>query len=265
MESSGQLNPYIVLTLGTTGMLVLTISIITFVYLYQRKLIKRKIAYQEIEALLQQEELKAAYALLEGQEMERQRIAEELHDNLGSILITLSMYAHTFQRASSSGGQEDLIERIVDLTARANDETRKLSHKLDTGALRHFGLKAALHHLVDAINKSGSIEVEAFIELNGEIANEVSLNIYRIVQELVNNTMKHAKASKINIDITQINKEYISFIYEDNGIGFAVEEKTHNGMGMRNINARAEKLNAIVTFGRKTKTGFTAVFEIPIT
>jgi len=75
------------LAVGASGMLTLAVGIILFVFFYQRKLLKRKVAYQEIEDLLNQQELKNAYALLEGQEQERKRVSKELHDNLGSLLV----------------------------------------------------------------------------------------------------------------------------------------------------------------------------------
>lgn len=264
MESAGQISSYLVLIVGSGGMLLLATTIITFVYLYQRKLIKRKIAYQEIENLLRRQELKSAYALLQGQDMERQRIAEDLHDNLGSILVTLSMYAHSFRRANTPEEQSDLLKKIIEISDKATDETRKISHQLDSGALRHFGLEAALKDLVQALNSSNAIAIEAHIDLQGEMSNETGMNLYRILQELINNTLRHARASKINIDLTQISKECISFIYEDNGIGFASTDKNRRGMGLRNIHARVEKLNGHVTFGEKSRTGFSAAFEIPL-
>lgn len=257
------LNNEIILILGSAGMLFLVASIITFIYLYQRKLIKRKIAYQEIENLLHQQELKSAYALLEGQDMERQRIAEEIHDNLGSIHVTLAMYAHSLSRASSEEEKNNLAEKISGIARQATEEARKISHRLDSASLKHFGLQAAINDLVRAVNDSGAVAVEANIELSSELSNESSLNLYRILQELVNNTLKHAHATKITIDISQISHDHISMIYEDNGIGFHPGERAHKGMGLRNIMARAEKLNAQINFGEQTGSGFSVAFEIP--
>src|SRR5687767_3616825 len=105
-----------VLFVGTSMMLLLASAVIGFIYLYQRKLIKRKLAYQEIENLLRHQELKSAYALLEGQDMERQRIAEEIHDSLGSILVTLSMYTEAFEKASTPEEKQNLASKISKMT-----------------------------------------------------------------------------------------------------------------------------------------------------
>ncbi len=262
MEDSREIGSYITLLFGTAGMLLLATSVITFVYVYQRKLIKRKIAYQEIENLLGKQELKSAYALLEGQEMERQRIAEELHDNLGSILVTLSLYVHSLKR-STPDERPALENKIIEMADQATSETRKISHKLDSRELRHFGFEASVRDLIQAVNASNAIAIESHIDIQDEISHETSFNLYRIIQELINNTLKHARASKITIDLTQLNKECISFIYEDNGVGFSVADD-HRGMGLRNIYARAEKIRAHYTFGEKSKSGFSAAFEIPL-
>lgn len=263
MENQGLTNQ-VILIIGSGGMLFLATGIITFIYLYQRKLIKRKIAYQEIENLLRKQELKSAYALLEGQDMERQRIAEELHDNLGSVLVTLSMYAHSIQRAGTDEEREDFMCKIIAISTQATEVTRRISQKLDSGAMRHFGFVVAVKDLVQAVNKTNGIQIETHIDLQSEIPNEIGLNLYRVLQELINNTMKHACASKINIDLSQVKTEYISLIYEDNGTGFAISEVRHRGMGLRNIQARVDKMNGQVTFGEKSKTGFSAAFEIPL-
>jgi two-component system, NarL family, sensor kinase len=265
MENSAEVQSYLILILGTFGMLALATGIVTFIYLYQRKLIKRKIAYQEIENLLRHQELKSAYALLEGQDMERQRIAEDLHDNLGSVLVTLSMYAHTLNRTTSQEEKQLLIEKISDISRQAHDQVRKISHQLDSGALRHFGLQSAIKDLADAVIHSGAVSVDANVDLQKEIPTEMSLNIYRILQELINNTLKHAKATKITIDLSQISPACISMIYEDNGIGFSMLDSQKKGMGLRNVTARAEKLNAQLSFGDEGASGFSVSLEIPLT
>lgn len=258
------MNNETVLIIGSLGMLLLSTAIIGFIYLYQRKLIKRKLAYQKIEDLLKHQELKSAYALLEGQDLERQRIAEEIHDNLGSAFVTLSMYADALGKSLASGERQRIEEKIGDIARQAIQEVRKISHRLDSGALHHFGLKAAVMDLVSAINESGTIAIELNLNLSGKLTNEISINLYRILQEFLNNTLKHAEASKIAIEISQITDKYISFVYEDDGIGFSMESIHGKGMGLRNIRARVEKLNGQISFEKKPTNGFSAVIEIPL-
>lgn len=244
-------------------MLFLTTVIVMFIYLFQRKLIKRKLAYQKIENLLNQQELKSAYSLLEGQDIERQRIAEEIHDNLGSILATLSMYAHAIQKQQSLEEKLKYEEKISEITQHAMQEVRKISHRLDAGALKHVGLKNAIQDLIGAVNKTSGIKAVASLELPGNLPAELSINLYRILQELLNNTLRHANATEISLEITTVNKT-LSFIYEDNGPGFSTDNLKQKGMGLRNMTARVEKLNGNISFERKPTNGFSTVLEIPL-
>ncbi|MEM6522450.1 MAG: histidine kinase [Bacteroidota bacterium] len=261
MES--EISYKLVFYLGTLGMLVLTSAIIIFVYLYQRKLLKKKIAFQKIEDLLKKQELESAYALMEGQDIERRRIAAELHDNIGSILVTLNMYADTGLSATDQHKKDEMLNRMIYIINKASEETRKLSHRLDSGTLKHFGLKSAIYDLVEVVNKVKSIEIKSSIQLNDEIDNTISFNLYRVIQEMINNTLKHAKASIINLDVSSVGKEYISVIYFDNGIGIGKQQITE-GIGLKNIHNRINKLSGELTIESNGK-GFNAVIEIPLT
>ena len=262
MESSESLSNEFILIAGTSGMLLLAFSITLFVYLYQRKLIKRKLAYQEIEDLLQQQELKSAYALLEGQDIERKRIAEELHDNLGSILVSLNMYLDTAIQSEDASKRDQMMARIKEIALKASDETRGLSHKLSSVSLTHFGLKTALEDLLNVINETNAIETSSNMYFNGEIKNDISHNIYRIVQELINNTLKHAKASKIFLEISDVKGEYVSIIYQDNGIGFD-PVTAESGVGLINIKSRIDKFSGELNID-SNKNGSTFIIEIPL-
>lgn len=262
MESESELTYYMILIAGTSGMLLLTIAIILFVYLYQRKLIKRKLAYQKIEDLLQKQELNSAYAILQAQDKERKRIAQDLHDNLGSILVTLNMYADILVQKQTAEEKNDLADKISKLALQANEETRNVSHSLDSGTLQHFGLKTALIDLVDAIKEAKSIEVNLEIELHKIENGAISLNLYRIIQELFNNTLKHANASIITIELTQSKENHLSLIYEDNGIGFNLNEVMKKGMGLTNLKTRVENMNGELTIDAVMGKGATFIIEL---
>ncbi len=265
MESQYQTNYFLILIIGTMGMLLLTTAIAVFVYLYQRKLIKRKIAYKEIEDLLRKQELQSAYSLLKGQENERKRIARELHDNLGSILVTLNLFSDTLQSTNDPNKKQEMARKISDMALKANEATRTISHHLLTGSLIHFGLTTALNELVSAIQGINSTRVHSSIDITSELATEVTLNIYRIIQELINNTLKHAHAKKINLEVTEVNKEYLSIIYSDDGIGMDSKPKATEGIGLTNIRTRIDKLNGTLDLETTKQKGTTFIIEIPIT
>lgn len=264
MESNTELRHEVILIAGSFGMLFLTSAITTFIYLYQRKLIKRKLAYQQIEDLLRRQELRSAYALLDGQDMERQRIAEELHDNLGSQLVTLTMYVDTLLKNGKADFQWSFAESISKLAHQANEEVRKISHRLDSAALKHFGFQNAVNDLIQVVNDSGAVRICCALELNADMQTEFSINLYRILQELINNTLKHAKATEIDVTITQVKEEYLSVIYEDNGIGIQTSPEQANGIGLRNIATRVEKMGGTLHISNKGKNGFAMTLEIPL-
>lgn len=261
MEVESEIAYRTALYAGSIGMLLLASAIVFFVFLYQRKLIKRKIAFLEIEEVLKQQELKTTYALLEGQDLERKRIAKELHDNLGSILVTLNMYADTALASDEQSKKDNFLARIREVASKASDETRQLSHRLDSAALQHFGLKTAVNELLDAVVEAKSIAVKRNIAEDVQVNSELSLNLYRVVQELINNTLKHAEAKTIHIDINMIKNDYISLIYEDDGKG--MNRQYTPGLGLKNIQARIEQLNGESTIDTPSK-GFCFTAEIPL-
>lgn len=262
MESEIASDFRLVLFAGTFGMLLLTCAIIIFIYLYQRKLLKKKIAFQEIEDLLKKQELHSAYALLEGQDMERKRIAQELHDNLGSLLVTLSMYTDTAMDLSDANKKNELISKISQLTSKASDETRKLAHRIDSAALRHFGLETAVKDIKNAIEDTRDIEFSTSVIIEDEINSELIHNLYRVIQELVNNTLKYAHAKQMSIDVHQVEKESVSLIYKDNGVGFD-PSKSQTGIGLSNIKSRVAKFSGTMNL-ESNENGTCVTIEIPL-
>lgn len=247
--------------IGTITLAGSGLSLVLFIYLYQRKLFKKKLENQEILDLLQQQEMKTAYALLEGQDKERKRIASELHDNLGSILTSLNMFSDAIQTKQDPEHVKNIAIKISETASLANQEVRKISHSLDSGLLKHFGLKTAVKQLMEAVEASKKIEVVLEIQVEDKLDNEKGLEIYRIIQELVNNALKHSDCSKLRIDISSIDNE-MSIIFQDNGTGFE-QDKIIRGMGLNNIEKRVEKLNGDFTIESSIEKGSTFIIELP--
>ncbi len=248
------------LILGTSSMVVMMMAIIWFVYIYQRKLAARAKAYAEIEKLMQEQALQSAYSVIEGQDLERKRIAAELHDNIGSLLATLKIYSDLSISNPEEG--ERLNGKINTLSEQLSNEVRKLSHKLDFRTLSGFGFPVAVAQLCEAISVSGKLNATSFIDLQKKLNDTVSLNLYRIIQELFTNTLKHADASKARVEVTAIDNE-LTLIYEDNGKGFNVQQATA-GMGMQNIQQRAHLINGRLTFDSGER-GTTCIIELELT
>src|SRR5277367_5792737 len=141
------MNDAIYLILGTSAMVLMMFTIILFLYLFQRKLSAKAKAYTEIEKLMQQEELKSAYALIEGQELERKRLASELHDNIGGLMATLKIYSDLTLQKSEQSEIQRLNHKINLISDNLGEEVRKLSHELDLRTLSGFGFKVAIQQL----------------------------------------------------------------------------------------------------------------------
>lgn len=252
----------LILVIGSSAMLLMATFVVFFVFMYQRKLLRKQMEYARVEELLRKEELSNAYKVLEAKDIERQNVARELHDNVGSILTSLNIYLDTLGDENDKSKFDQKLARSQQIGREATDEIRKLSHRLASVSLQHFGLETAVKDLIQTVTANNSIKFDFSLSLVDELEYQTSLNLYRILQELVNNTLKYAKASRINLQIHTINSEYLSFIYEDNGTGFDVSNST-KGMGLLNIRSRIESMNGDLTID-STHRGSSFIIEIPI-
>lgn len=247
------------LVIGTAAMILMMLTVIIFALAFQRKLARKAKEFIEIEKLVQKQELQSAYFVIEGQEQERKRIAAELHDNIGGLLATLKIYSDLSLNKTNTVDLNRLNGKINEISATLSDEVRKLSHELDLRTLSGFGLKVAVEHLGEAITAAGKINVETIIDTQGPILETHSLHLYRIIQELVTNTLKHSGASRIRIELTQIEND-LSLIYEDNGHGFD-PLTVKDGMGLNNIQTRVAQIDGKLTIDPSSK-GTTCIVEL---
>lgn len=247
------------LILGTLSLLLMALSVIGFAVMFQRKLARKAREFREIEKLMQKQELQSAYSVIQGQELERKRIAAELHDNLGGLLATLKIYSDLSLSKTDIDDVRRLNNKISKISATLGDEIRKLSHELDLRTLSGFGLNVAVKHLCEAINDSGKIKVSSFIDISTRMSEEASFHLYRIIQELFTNTLKHASASHVRIELNRIGEE-ITLIFEDDGQGFDVNA-ARSGMGIQNIRSRVSRINGKLTIDSSSK-GSTFIIEL---
>lgn len=208
----------------------------------------------EINELLNQQETATYAALLEGQDQERLRIARELHDRLGSTLATIKL-----------GLQNDDLpqaQQQVALVNTAISEVRTISHDLSGGNIEQYGLAAALTELKHTLDRSGKITLNLFMEAVN-IQASLHVTIYRIVQELVSNTLKHAEATEITLQLSTVD-EQLNLIYEDNGKGFDLSQY-QPGMGITNIRHRIEKWHGTIEIDAQPNRGTITILTVPIT
>ncbi len=237
---------------------------------YQNKkiLVRDKQIYQQkIDALLKSQEIQNIDSMLEIQANERTRIATELHDRLGSILSALKLNFSSMEdrfdnKVESNRGQFDILKNLIDDAA---SEVRKISHDMASGVLAKFGLMHAVEHLRKAIEASGKVTMQIYEHgMDERLLGSHEIILYRILQELISNSLKHGKASSIDVHLTKENHRVI-LIVEDNGKGFDQGKLNRSeGMGLPNIKNRVKNIGGQVTLDSNPKSGTTVIIEIPV-
>lgn len=253
----------VILLIGTSGMLLMMMTIIVFSYLYQKKLNKKGKEFQEIQSLLKSEELKSAYALLEGQDVERERLANDLHDRLGGQLSTVKIYLDLLEQSPLNEKQKELLEKLQLSAQFSIDEVRAIAHDLNHSALHYFGFKKAVEQLCVALNESKNIRLDSHITVDTEIPSSIARDVYQVIQELFTNTLRHANATEVHLEITAMDDE-INVIFEDDGDGFDTSE-SHFGLGLKSIQLRVERYQGNLTIDAKRGRGSTFIIEVPLT
>ena len=196
-------------------------------------------------------------------ENERKRTAADLHDELGPILSAVKFQINSFDLMSEEDRQnlEKANRNIDEIISRM----RGIANDLMPNTLLRKGLVAALQASVEAINKSNNIDIELVCNNLPELSESRSINLYRILQEVIHNTIRHSKASSLKIELKMENGNLL-VLTEDNGIGFNYEGESREqvGLGMRSLLSRTEVLEGSMYVDSKIDKGTKFRFEIPI-
>ena len=217
-------------------------------------LLKVDLKDREINELLGKQENAAFAAMLEGQDTERLRIARELHDRLGSTLATVKL-------SLQNGSGIDVNTQRMQLVNNAISEVREIAHDLSGSNIERYGLHSALEELKHTIEQSGKIAFNIYLE-SQEIPTQLQVPLYRIIQELISNTLKHADATQINLQLSN-QEDCVQLIYEDNGRGFD-PTTTETGMGLKNIRHRMEKWEGTLEIDSQISRGTIIIITIPL-
>ncbi|GGD05162.1 sensor histidine kinase [Hyunsoonleella pacifica] len=230
---------------------------------------KRKLAEQEallkqqrIENLIKEQELVSIDAMIEGQEKERQKVAGELHDDLGSLMATIKLH---FENAEASK-KDKALKKVEGLLEEAYQKIRGMARSRNSGMMSDQGLLQAIKKMAKTITEANALKVTVEDFGMGErIENSLELSVFRMVQELVANAIKHSEASQVNIQLSQYN-DNLNIIVEDNGKGFDRSQmnKNHSGMGLTNIEKRVEHLEGNFTIDSIIGKGTSILIDVPI-
>jgi two-component system, NarL family, sensor kinase len=238
-ENQKQNNLIISLLIG-----ILAISLIAFLA-YRNINIRKQIAEKEVLQLQQEKQLEASNAVIKGQESERSRLARDLHDGLGGLLsgIKFSLNSMTGNMILSEQNANTFSVALNQLDS-AISEMRRVAHSMMPEALLKFGLKDALQDFCEGITQTGKLKVRfQALGLEGRLEQSTEVTLYRITQELLNNTMKHAQATEAHVQLMQ-DENMLTLTVEDNGKGFNINDLQNNkGAGISNVESRVAYLN----------------------
>jgi signal transduction histidine kinase len=227
--------------LGNLLSMVISLLIL-FGLIFIRRIVGGQKKYEELR---EERETEVLSAIVKAEENERARFAKELHDGLGPLLSSIKMSVSTIKKQMSS----DSDMRIIDNTEKLIDESiytiKEISNNISPHILNNFGLNKALQSFINKIQISNPINIILNSNLEEKrYSYNVEVVFYRVICELINNTLKHASARKITIDFFEDDNELL-LEYIDDGIGFLAEkaELSGTGMGLANIRSRINSLN----------------------
>lgn len=233
---------------------VIALGVILLNQHFRKNLYQQKLEQEEIKNQHQQELLRSSIA---AQELERQRIANDLHDELGAMLSMARMQILQFQKKENNTTN---TANLLELIETALASTRRICYQLMPPQIERYGLVASLRSLEANVNSTK----ETTASLNyppdfPRFSNAIELGLYRIISELVNNTLKHARASTLTITLTA--DQEITCRYQDNGIGLA-HSPEGSGLGLKSMRARVEALGGSFVISEQ-ETGFNCTIKIP--
>lgn len=243
-------------------LIIFILSFIAFNSFYKRKKVEQE---RKLQEELVKEEEKRSKAIIESEENERQRLARELHDGVGQLLSATKLNLNTLVH-NNVNDDNNVLQNSLEILDDSIKEIRNISHNMVPDVLLKFGLKKAIEDFTNRINQSKKIHID--FECNSfdeKYLNDASkLMLYRIVQESVNNTIKYAEATQLNIQLSADETE-ISLLMEDNGKGFDVKEALEKGgIGLKNMQLRTNYLKGKLVIDSSPKNGTTIIIEIPL-
>ena len=220
----------------------------------------------QMHQVIKEHELKSINQVMEGQEIERKRIAEDLHDRLGSMLSSIKLHFNAVEEKMDMAEMKTFQQytRANNLLDDVVNEVRNIAHNMESGVLQSFGLLAALDDLKDTLKNTGALQIVISSFGMGErLSSDIEITVYRVIQELLSNTIRHSGAKKITIDLTR-SREQLTVIYSDDGKGYELEDPARNGMGLKHIETRLSRVNGKFFVDSGNNNGTTSIIEIPL-
>ncbi|WP_272149430.1 sensor histidine kinase [Tenacibaculum aiptasiae] len=261
----------LIIVIGT--IFVILGSVITYLNLKNSRK-KRLLAEQQKElekqkslTLIKEQEINSINAMIDGQEKERIRIAEDLHDNIGSVLATLKLHFENLKlnREKEHFDQDELYAKTEKLIDETYLKVRSIAHAKNAGVIANKGLLVAVKLMAEKISDANKIAIHVLdFGLNKRLENQLEITIFRIIQELITNIIKHANATEATINISLFDKN-LNIIIEDNGQGFDYDKiNLKNSMGISSIQTRIKHLKGSFEVDSTIDKGTSIILNIPV-
>lgn len=256
------MNFYIAITIASITVIASSLGVVFLAVMYQNRRQRHADELRRLEEIKQQE---LTMASIRSEEAERERIAGELHDDVGATLASARLYISLMAKKL---GQSEVSDTSLSLIDESVEKVRAISHKLQPGLISKLGLMPALEHYFGTITKAGAIHISAATDPTPpKLDTYTELHIYRVIQELVSNLLKYAHAPNAWFRVEP--GDPYTLILEHNGDGLVQEDFTHlvgskNGIGLKNIDNRLQIIKSSIFFERVESDRFRITLRIPI-
>jgi signal transduction histidine kinase len=250
-----------IVLIGVLMLLLMGVALLLFFFFSRKKIVEKELEKKSLEVNHQKEIIQS---IIITQEKERKRIAQDLHDDISSKLNVINLNANLLKDGDLTPEEYSIVNNgILEATDKTLESARKIAHNLLPPILEEFGFKDAVEELADSFNNSRKINIDYTINYPKKLLiPQNELHLFRITQELINNSVRHGKANNSSIDIAYKGKELI-FSYKDNGIGFNADNMDNKkGLGMKNIESRVSLLNGKYSIGSEIGNGFKILIVI---
>ena len=255
-----QIDVYILLFGGTLLMFLLAGMLLFFVSSYQKRLLRNK---ADVEKMKVRHQLDLFQSSIDAMEDERRRVSRDLHDEIGAALSVLRLQVGQMNVSKDFNPEntQTLIVGSKQLIDSTIENVRRISNDMLPSGLEEFGLKYAVEMLCDKVESVSRLVINLNIHSLERINSRLELSLYRILQELLNNTLKHANATKVYIDFTTDNQQ-LTIIYRDNGQGFDLEKLSKRGLGLKNIESRVSMIHGKLEYETNPKKGMGVILTV---
>ena len=221
---------------------------------------KKRMVFQGLDDTQNNNQLSALVRTLE---MDRKRIAQGLHDDIGSKLNVISLNCHLLKIPNLPQKDiEEITKNIIEYTSKALNSSKQMTHSLLPPVLEKFGLHAGIEELCTELRDSLTVDIQYINNLKFNFEdNDRHIHVFRILQELLTNSIQHGKATSISIDFNEV-KGKNTCNYSDNGTGFDLNElEDHKGLGMKNVAGRIGILEGNLSIESQLNKGISVVFN----